>query len=105
MFSGFSTCFGKKSKEAASHDLGALLREQTISRVFVVGLAGDYCVSCTAVDAKKEGFEVLVIEEAVRSVDSSMEGWKSVKKRLNEAGVLAVSTEGPELRDVSGLTA
>ena len=72
MFSGFSTCFGTKS-EAASHDLGALLKQANISHVFVVGLAGDYCVRCTALDAKKEGFEVYVIDEARASVSGGGE--------------------------------
>ena len=96
MFSGFSTCFGAKS-DAASHDLGDLLREASISRVFVAGLAGDFCVRCTAIDAKKEGFTVCVVEEATKSVDSSMEGWEAIRRELGENGISIVSMKGPEL--------
>ncbi|KAL8873471.1 MAG: hypothetical protein Q9174_001063, partial [Haloplaca sp. 1 TL-2023] len=62
MFSAFADAFGNKS-DAASSDLGAFLKEKGIVRIFVVGLAGDYCVRCTAVDGYKEGFEVYVVEE------------------------------------------
>lgn len=57
MFSGFADCFGNKT-DAASFDLAEVLREAAISHVYVVGLAGDYCVRCSAIDAKKEGFNV-----------------------------------------------
>ena len=100
MFSGFSDCFGKKT-EAASHDLGALLHDADVTHVFVVGLAGDFCVRCTAIDAKKEGFTVSIVEEAVRSVNSSKEGWEAVKKELDDAGVRTISIEGPEVAAIS----
>ena len=50
-------------------DLGTLLRDRGIDRVTVVGLATDYCVKNTALDALKEGFEVVVDTSAVRGVD------------------------------------
>jgi nicotinamidase/pyrazinamidase len=50
-------------------DLAALLRERGIDRVTVVGLATDYCVKNTALDALREGFPVTVDSTAVRGVD------------------------------------
>ena len=50
-------------------DLGALLREHRIDRVTVVGLATDYCVRNTALDALQLGFGVNVDSSAVRGVD------------------------------------
>jgi nicotinamidase/pyrazinamidase len=50
-------------------NLGALLRERGIDRVTVVGLATDYCVKHTALDALSEGFPVTVDSTAVRGVD------------------------------------
>jgi len=44
------------------------LREKGFKRVFVVGLALDYCAGWSAIDAHKEGFEVIVVENATRSV-------------------------------------
>ena len=67
MFSGFADVFGSKSSKTASHDLAELLHGAGITHVFTVGLAGDFCVKCTALDAKKEPIEVYVVQEANRS--------------------------------------
>ena len=50
-------------------NLGDLLRERGIDRLTIVGLATDYCVKNTALDARREGFEVAVDSAAVRAVD------------------------------------
>ncbi len=49
-------------------DLAEFLRHRQVERVFITGLAEDYCVRDTALDAKKAGFAVYVIEDAVRGV-------------------------------------
>ena len=63
----------KPSKDAYSGfqdtGLAAQLRDLGVSRVFVGGLATDYCVLNTVRDAIAEGFEVVLIEDAVRAVD------------------------------------
>ena len=51
-----------------STGLGGLLRGLQVKRVFVCGLAYDYCVRFTAEDAVREGFEAVVIEEATRAI-------------------------------------
>jgi nicotinamidase/pyrazinamidase len=50
--------------------LEALLRERGIDRVTIVGLATDYCVRATALDALREGFSVEVDRAAVRGIDA-----------------------------------
>ena len=50
-------------------NLGELLRERGIDRVTIVGLATDYCVKNTALDALREGLEVVVDTEGVRGVE------------------------------------
>jgi len=52
-------------------DLEALLRERGITQVTVVGLATDYCVKNTALDALRAGFQVTVDATAVRGVEVS----------------------------------
>lgn len=49
--------------------LAGYLRERGIRRVFVVGLATDYCVGWTAIDAQAAGFAAVVVEDACRAID------------------------------------
>jgi len=50
-------------------DLESVLRENEIDRVTMVGLATDYCVRHTALDALQHGFEVVIDREGVRGID------------------------------------
>ncbi len=49
--------------------LGGYLRERGFTRVFVAGLAFDFCVRYSAEDARREGFETIVFEDACRAID------------------------------------
>jgi nicotinamidase/pyrazinamidase len=49
--------------------LAGYLRERGIKRVFACGLALDFCVRYSAEDAKRQGFDVVVIEDACRGID------------------------------------
>ena len=49
--------------------LAGYLRERAFERVYVAGLAFDFCVRFSAEDAKREGFEVAVVENACRGID------------------------------------
>ena len=60
--------------------LGGYLRERGLHRIFFVGLATDYCVRFSALDARREGFEATVVESACRAID--LEG--SLRAALDE---------------------
>lgn len=49
--------------------LAGYLRERVLKRVFLAGLAFDFCVRYSAEDAHREGFEVVVVEDACRGID------------------------------------
>ena len=50
-------------------DLAQILRDHDVTEVYVCGLATDYCVRASAIDACREGFDVTVVEDAVRGVE------------------------------------
>ncbi|TAK22864.1 MAG: bifunctional nicotinamidase/pyrazinamidase [Chloroflexota bacterium] len=49
--------------------LEAILRRENVRHVVVGGLATDYCVRATVLDARQSGYEVTVVREAIRGVD------------------------------------
>jgi nicotinamidase/pyrazinamidase len=49
--------------------LAGYLRERGLRRAFLAGLAFDFCVRYSGEDAKREGFDVVVIEDACRGID------------------------------------
>ncbi len=49
--------------------LAGYLRERGLNQVFLVGLATDFCVAWSALDARKAGFQAVVIEDACRGID------------------------------------
>ena len=52
-----------------STGLAGYLRERGCRRLFLTGLATDFCVQYSALDARREGFEVFVVEDGVRGID------------------------------------
>ena len=74
------------------------LKEAGATHVYVVGLAGDYCVKATAVDSAKEGFVTYLVEEGTRCVEPGK--WGDVKKELEGNGVKIVSIDGEEVATV-----
>lgn len=77
--------------------LAGYLRERGFTRVFLAGLAFDFCVRYSAEDAHHEGFEVVVIEDACRGIDvnGSMEQTRALFKAL---GIRCISTHCPVLQ-------
>src|SRR5499427_9123260 len=69
--------------------LSGYLRERGLRRVFLAGLAFDFCVRYSAEDAHREGFEAIVIEDACRGID--VDGSvAATRRRLAELNVRCV---------------
>jgi len=67
-YSGF-TMRDPATGETTKTELEALLRRRGIERLVIAGLATDYCVSATALDATRLGFETEVLQDAIAAVD------------------------------------
>ena len=71
--------------------LTGYLRTRGFRRVFLAGLATDYCVAYSAVDARREGFDVVVIKDACRAInlDGSL---NQATHNMQQAGVSIISS-------------
>ncbi len=88
-YSGFSVR-DERTGTASPTELESLLRHAGIGRLVVVGIATDYCVKETVLDARRLGFEVTVPVGAVRAVDSEPGDGARALAAMEEAGALIV---------------
>ena len=71
----------EEADRKTSTGLAGYLKQRGINTVYVTGLATDFCVAWTAMDARKLGFQVYVIEDATRAIDlngSLAAAWKQM---------------------------
>jgi nicotinamidase/pyrazinamidase len=79
------SAFFENDHETAT-GLRGYLRERGLDRTFLCGLAADYCVAFSAIDAAKDGLEVVVIEDACRGID--LDGsLATAREAMTQAGV------------------
>jgi nicotinamidase/pyrazinamidase len=71
--------------------LEGYLKERGFERVFVAGLATDFCVAWTALDARAAGFETFVIEDASRAIDT-MGSLDAAWRDMERAGVQRITS-------------
>ncbi len=71
-------------------ELERLLRARGVQEVDVVGLALDYCVKATALDARRAGFDVVVHRDATRAVNARAGDAERAVQELRQAGVEVV---------------
>lgn len=77
-----------------------VLKKAGIEKVFVCGLAWDFCVKFTAIDAAEHGFQTFVIEDATRGIDHSKDGYAGTKREMEAAGVKIIRSDSEELLDM-----
>ena len=75
-----------------STGLGEWLKDQGVAEVFVCGLATDYCVKFTALDAVQMGFKTRFIEDASRGVNLRPDDVKNAIKEMKRAGIAVVQS-------------
>lgn len=74
-----------------STGLAGYLRERKVRKVYVAGLASDFCVFYTAKDAIKENFETFIIEDASRAINA--DGFEKAKDEILSTGGQIINTE------------
>jgi nicotinamidase/pyrazinamidase len=75
-------------------DLGARLRADGVRRLFVGGLATDYCVLCTVKDARAAGFEVRLLTDAIRAVNVTPDDGDRALAEMTAAGAVPTTLKG-----------
>lgn len=73
--------------------LADLLRRRGVGRVVIGGLATDYCIRATGVDARAEGFDYVVLADAVRAVDVNPGDGERALAELAANGALITTTD------------
>jgi len=73
--------------------LAQRLRELGVKRLLVGGLATDYCVLNTVLDARKAGFEVLLLADAIRAVNVKPGDGERAEREMLAAGAVATRLE------------
>lgn len=73
--------------------MGDFLKTEGVDEVHILGLATDYCVKFTALDALDLGFKVALIEDASRGVNLQADDAKRAEKELEEKGVRILKVE------------
>jgi len=73
--------------------LALRLRELGVKRLLVGGLATDYCVLNTVLDARKAGFDVLLLVDAVRAVNVKPGDGERAEREMRAAGAVATRLE------------
>jgi len=74
-------------------NLAAQLKDLGCTRVLLGGLATDYCMKATALDAREAGLDVTVLEDAVRAVNLQPGDGQRALEEMTERGVLLSSVE------------
>ena len=74
-------------------DLLDQLHQQNVEEVVVGGLATDYCVKSTVLDARKNGFKVKALKNAMRAVDLQPGDGERAIEEMRDAGAEVVSTD------------
>jgi nicotinamidase/pyrazinamidase len=79
-----------ENDRATPTGLAGYLRERRLKRIFMAGLATDYCVHYSALDARRLGFEIVVVESGCRAIDLAG-SLAAAREAMAAAGVQIVS--------------
>ena len=81
---------GFQGRDNAGTALAVLLRARSVDRILVGGLATDYCVKHTVLDGIRQGFQAVLIADAVRGVNLNPEDSERAIEEMSAAGAVVV---------------
>jgi nicotinamidase/pyrazinamidase len=84
---------GYSAFEATNLDLKDYLKKKGVTELYVTGLATDYCVRASALDAAKNGFNTFVVTDAIAAVNMKPGDDKKALEDMKQAGVKTVTSQ------------
>jgi nicotinamidase/pyrazinamidase len=84
---------GYSAFEATNKNLDRFLKNHQVTDLYVCGLATDYCVLSSALDAHKKGFNVLMIEDAVRGVNVVKGDVERAIEEMKHRGIVFIPSQ------------
>lgn len=84
---------GYSAFEATSDNLVEYLRSNNTDELYVTGLATDYCVRASALDAVKNGFKTIVVEDAIKGVELNEGDSEKAREEMRSQGIKFIRSE------------
>ena len=84
---------GYSAFQATNENLEKYLQERNVDELYITGLATDYCVLQSALDAIKKGFKTYVLADAVMAVDVNEGDGERALEEMKKAGVILTNTQ------------
>ncbi len=83
---------GYSAFEATNENLKKYLLDKNVDKIYVAGLTTEYCISDTAINAIKEGFDTFVVTDAIRPVNVNEGDGEKALQKMKEAGIQLVES-------------
>lgn len=84
---------GYSAFDATNKNLSKYLKENNVKEVYVTGIATDYCVKASALDAITEGFKTYIITDAIKAVNQNPGDDLKALEELEEKGAILLSSK------------
>lgn len=84
---------GYSAFEATNIDLCYWLKKQSVTEVYVCGIATEYCVNATARDAQQAGFRTFVVRDAIAAVEASAGNADIALATMQQSGIQLISSK------------
>ncbi len=83
---------GYSGFEATNLDLDSWLKRNKITEAYVCGIASEYCVMATAMDAHRNGFKIYVVEDAIAAVEAKEGDTEKALENMKATGIRLVNS-------------